>query len=61
MTKQATMAELEQQHKALDDEIVEALNHRSIDDLIIVDLKRRKLHVKEQIEKLRDKAGHKKS
>jgi len=27
------MAELEQQHKALEDEIVEALRHRSTDDL----------------------------
>jgi len=52
------MAELEQQHKAIEDEIVEALRHRSTDDLVIVDLKRRKLHVKEQIERLRDEAAH---
>jgi len=53
------MAELEQQHKALEDEIVEALRHSSTDDLVIVDLKRRKLHVKEQIERLRDEAADK--
>jgi hypothetical protein len=57
--KQATMVELEQQHKVLEDEIVEALRHSSIDDLVIVELKRRKLHVKEEIERLRHKAADK--
>ena len=59
VTRQATMTELEQQHKVLEDEIVEALRHSSTDDLVIVDLKRRKLHVKEQIERLRDEAADK--
>jgi hypothetical protein len=38
---------------------VEALRHRSTDDMMIVDLKRRKLHVKEEIERLRDEAAGK--
>ena len=48
------MDELELRHKALEGEITEALHHRSIDDLMIVDLKRRKLYVKEELERLRD-------
>jgi hypothetical protein len=56
VTTQAKLLELEKQHKLLEDEITEALRHRSIDDLVIVDLKRRKLHLKEQIERLRNGA-----
>lgn len=47
------LAELQQRHKALEDEIRDALRHRSTDDLLIADLKRRKLHLKEEIERLR--------
>jgi len=59
MTIQANIADLEKRHKILEDEITEALRHRSIDDLIIVDLKRRKLHIKEEIERLRREADSK--
>ena len=57
MTKQAHISELEQQHKALEDEIAEALLHSSTDDLKIVELKRRKLHLKDEIERLRNEAA----
>jgi hypothetical protein len=47
------LTELERRHKALEDEISDALKHSSTDDLIIGDLKRRKLHLKEEIEHFR--------
>jgi len=57
MTIQARLAELERQHVALEKEIAEALKHRSIDDLKIVELKRQKLLLKDKIERLRHGAG----
>jgi hypothetical protein len=52
MTK-ARITELERRHKALEDEIAEALLHWSADDLMIAELKRRKLHIRDEIEQLR--------
>ncbi|MGB9044078.1 MAG: DUF465 domain-containing protein [Pseudolabrys sp.] len=46
------LATLKRRHKAIEDEIADALRHRSTDDLMIGDLKRRKLHLKEEIERL---------
>ncbi len=46
------LAELKRRHKALEDQIADALRHHSTDDLMVGDLKRRKLHVKEEIERL---------
>ena len=46
------LAELKRRHKAIEDEISDALKHSSTDDLTIGDLKRRKLHLKEEIERL---------
>jgi len=46
------LAELERQHKALEQEIAEAIAHRSTDDLKIAELKRRKLIVKDEIERV---------
>ena len=53
MTMQAHLAELERKHQALEEEIVEATNHPSTDALKLVELKRRKLLVKDEIERLR--------
>ena len=53
MTIKERLAELEHQHKALDHEIAEALGHSPIDDLKIKELKRRKLTVKDEMERLR--------
>lgn len=50
---QAQLGDLERQHRHLEEEIAEAATHRSIDHLTIVDLKRQKLRIKEQIEYLR--------
>jgi hypothetical protein len=57
MTMQAHLAELEKRHRALEDEITDAMNHPSSDDLKIAELKRRKLQVKDQIERLRVEDG----
>ena len=46
------LADLKRRHQELEDEIADALRHRSTDDLMIGDLKRRKLHLKEEIERL---------
>jgi len=41
-----------QRHHELEKEIAEALKHNSIDDLKIVELKRQKLQLKDEIERL---------
>jgi len=53
MAIESHLAELEKRHQALEQEINEALAHPSADDLQIVELKRKKLHVKDEIERLR--------
>lgn len=53
MSMQSHLAELEKRHQALEDEINECLAHPAIDNLKIVELKRRKLQVKDEIERLR--------
>lgn len=45
--------ELQRKHGDIEREIDSAMNHPSVDDLHIVDLKRRKLALKDEIEKLR--------
>jgi hypothetical protein len=58
MSIQAHLAELERKHRALEEEINDALTHPSADDLKIAELKRRKLHVKDEIARLRKEAVH---
>ena len=53
MTIEAHLAELERRHQALDDEIAEAVAHSSTDDLEIAELKRQKLQLKDEIERVR--------
>jgi hypothetical protein len=53
MAIQAHLVELERKHKLLESELHDALLHLSTDDLEIIELKRRKLMVKDQIERLR--------
>jgi hypothetical protein len=53
MTIKAHLAELERHHKAVELEIAEALAHSSTDDLKIAELKRRKLILKDEIERVR--------
>ena len=53
MTIQAHLAELERRHRALEEEIAEAMTHPSTAGLKIAELKRRKLQLKDEIERLR--------
>ena len=53
MALQAHLVELERKHKFLEKELHDALVHLSTDDLRIVELKRRKLMVRDEIERIR--------
>jgi len=53
MSLQSHLAELEKKHKALEDQIHDCQTHPAVDDLQVVELKRKKLLVKEAIERLR--------
>jgi len=57
MSMQSHLAELEKKHQALEQEITDCLTHPAVDDLKIVELKRKKLLVKDEIERLRQN-GH---
>ena len=54
MSIEAHLAELERRHNALEAEIADARAHPSIDNLQIVELKRRKLLVKDEIARLQN-------
>jgi len=56
MSIQADLAQLEQQHRALEREIEDALTYPGSDDLKLAELKRRKLHLKDEIARLRHTA-----
>ena len=58
MAIESHLAELEKRHQALEQEISEALTHLSADDLQIAELKRKKLHVKDEIARLKDALVH---
>lgn len=53
MAIQAHLVELERKHRTLENELHDALRHLSTDDLRIIELKRRKLLVKDEIERLK--------
>jgi hypothetical protein len=57
MSIQAHLAELERRHQSLEQEITEAMAYPSRDDLKIVELKRRKLLVKDEIARLKHDAS----
>ena len=56
MPKPDLIANLERRQKALENEIAKALLHCSADDPMIHDLKRRILHLRDELEKFRHKA-----
>ena len=56
MAIESHLAELEKRHQALELEISEALTHPSTDGLQIAELKRKKLHVKDEITRIRQDA-----
>jgi hypothetical protein len=53
MSLESHLAELQRRHGDLERKIDEALMHPSVDNLEIVELKRRKLAIKDEIERLR--------
>ncbi|HEU4986384.1 MAG TPA: DUF465 domain-containing protein [Rhizobiaceae bacterium] len=53
MSLESHLAELKRRHGDLERELDEAMMHPSIDDLEIASLKRRKLAIKDEMEKLR--------
>jgi hypothetical protein len=57
MAIQSHLTELEQKHRALEDEIADAIAHPSTDDLRIAELKRRKLQLKDAIMRLKHDAS----
>ena len=52
MAMEQQLQELERRHQVLEKEIEEALAHPGTDALTVTELKRRKLHVKDEIAKL---------
>ncbi|HWW46483.1 MAG TPA: DUF465 domain-containing protein [Xanthobacteraceae bacterium] len=52
MAIQAHLDELQRKHRVLENELHDAMRHLSTDDMRIVELKRRKLMVKDEIERL---------
>jgi len=56
MAIESHLAELERRHQALEQEISEAQTHPATDGLKVAELKRRKLHVKDEIARLRQEA-----
>lgn len=58
MSLASHLAELERKHGDLEREIDEAMAHPSYDDLEIARLKRRKLAIKDEIEKLKTPTRH---
>ncbi|CAM5330822.1 hypothetical protein AFEL58S_00922 [Afipia felis] len=57
MAVQARLVELERKHRVLEGELHEALKNLSTDDVRIAELKRRKLLLKDEIERLRASSG----
>jgi hypothetical protein len=55
MTIKAHLAELERRHHALDASLGDAVKHKSSEDLEVMRLKRQKLHLKDEIERLHHK------
>ena len=49
---------LQRKHGDIERELDEAMLHPSVDDLLIVRLKRRKLAIKDEIEKLKSNPTH---
>jgi hypothetical protein len=56
MSLNSHLAELERRHKALDRAIETEVHHPSTSDQKIAELKRKKLHVEDEIEKLKETA-----
>lgn len=58
MTIQAHLESLEKKHGALEEQLHLALTSPSVDDREIAELKRRKLRIKDEMERLRSTTRH---
>jgi len=58
MTMESHLAELERRHEALEKEIEEAMSHPGTDNLVLADLKKRKLQLKDEIFRLKSASVH---
>ncbi len=58
MALDAHIAELSERHRTLDRKIEEELARPTVDDLRIVDLKRQKLRLKDELERLKHELSH---
>jgi hypothetical protein len=58
MKIESHLATLERRHGALEQALAEALAHPSVDDLAIAEMKRRKLLLKDEMERLRSETVH---
>ncbi len=53
MSLQTHLSQLNRKHEALEQELHDAMQSPSIDDLHIAELKRKKLHLKDEINRLK--------
>ena len=58
MALDAHIAELSERHRTLDRKIEEELARPTVDDLRVVDLKRQKLRLKDELERLKHELSH---
>ena len=58
MALDAHLVELSEKHRALDRKIEEEMARPISDDLMIAELKRQKLRLKDEIERLKQEASH---
>jgi hypothetical protein len=58
MALEAHLSELSEKHRALDRKIEEELARPTTDDLMIAELKRQKLRLKDEIERLKHDMSH---
>ena len=57
MATESQIQQLEAKHRALDEQLDELMAHPSTSDTEIADMKRQKLHLKDKISMLRNKAS----
>ena len=57
MTTEGHIAALERRHRELEHQLEEELRHKSHNDLLIADIKRRKLEVKDELTRLLSSAA----
>lgn len=53
MSQQTHLVELEKKHQALETALADAMAHPSVSDEEVADMKRRKLHLKDEIARLK--------